>query len=864
MNKPSYKELQVKIQNLQQESSRLKQIEKELLEKQRTLRNQNINLVKRSIELSDVRRELEDMNYELELTRSQLRSENVNLIKKSIALSDIMRELEDKNYYLKLSRSELETTIIALQESEHKYSKLVQESPDPMISLDNLGNFLSFNPTAEHLSGFLKEEVLGKHFTKVNILTKESKQKALKEFVLVMMGKKRPPFGLTIMRKDKSLLSMEANPRLIRHTGKKAWVQVTLRDVTGRKKAEKALQESEQRFRTLQENIPIGVYRTTVTGKILSANPAMIKLFGYGSEAEFLTKSSYKFYLVPQQRKELIERLKVESKVTGFETQMKRKDGSIFWSSLHVKAVTDEKGKILHFDGILEDIGERKHTAEVIIRAKQEWERTFDSIPELISILDEKFNILRMNRAMAERIGITLQEAIGKKCYEIVHGLKKPPDNCPHMRMLKDEQEHTWEIHEDHLGGDFLITVSPMHNMQGKLVGAVHTALDVTQRNMMEKELLKSQKLESLGFLAGGIAHDFNNILAAIMGYNSLAKLYAGEKDKALDMLNEVEKAVSLAKDLTQQLLTFSRGGAPVKQHASIGELLKDTSGFTLSGSDINCDYSIPKNLWTVEIDEGQISQVIQNLVINAKQASAKGGTIQIKVKNIQVGSKERLPLEEGRYVRIMVKDYGAGIPEDHIAKIFDPFFTTKPKGVGLGLSTAYSIIKNHNGLIMVDSESENGTTFHVYLPATENTTEKKKKERAKMVAGQGKILLMDDEEMILKSTSKLLQDIGYTVETAKDGAKTIELFRKAKQRKQPFDVVVLDLIVPGSMSGEHTIKEIMKIDAKVKAIVSSGYSTDPVIANYKKYGFAGAISKPYRFEEMSAIIRKIITGSDK
>jgi PAS domain S-box-containing protein len=247
VNKPSYKELEEKVRKLESESLRLKRVEAELLEKQSILRDRNINLVKKSIELSDIKRELEDKNHELELTRSQLRKENIDIIRKSIELSDIMRELEDKNYYLELSRSELEAALSALQESEYRYSQLVMESPDPIISLDNIGNFLSFNPMAESMSGFSKEEVLGKHFTSVNILAKESVPKALKEFALVITGNERPPFELTIMRKDKSLLFMEANPRLIKHKGKKPWIQLIFRDITERKKLVGGAAESSRR-----------------------------------------------------------------------------------------------------------------------------------------------------------------------------------------------------------------------------------------------------------------------------------------------------------------------------------------------------------------------------------------------------------------------------------------------------------------------------------------------------------------------------------------------------------------------------------------------------------------------------------------
>lgn len=370
-------------------------------------------------------------------------------------------------------------------------------------------------------------------------------------------------------------------------------------------------------------------------------------------------------------------------------------------------------------------------------------------------------------------------------------------------------------------------------------------------------------KLESVGILAGGIAHDFNNLLTAIVGNISLAKMRAGSEDKNLKMLIEAEKACFRAKELTQQLLTFSKGGAPIKKATHIDELVKDSAAFTLSGSMTRPEFYIMDNLWPVEVDEGQVSQVINNLILNANQAMYGGGIIEVRCENIVLGKEDTLPLTRGRYIKITVKDQGCGIAKEHLEKIFDPYFTTKKKGSGLGLSTTYSIVKKHDGHIAVESELGKGTAFYIYLPASEKEVSREKGAEEEHIAGKGRILVMDDEEVVREVAGGMAAHLGYEVDFAEDGAKAIELYRKAKKSGKSFDVVIMDLTIPGGMGGEEAMKKLLEIDPSVKAIVSSGYSNDPVMADYKKHGFSGVIAKPYKIAEMSSVINSVIHGTD-
>lgn len=382
---------------------------------------------------------------------------------------------------------------------------------------------------------------------------------------------------------------------------------------------------------------------------------------------------------------------------------------------------------------------------------------------------------------------------------------------------------------------------------------------DITERKKMEAELLKTQKLESVGLLAGGIAHDLNNFLTGILGNISLARLYP-DPAKRDEMLVRAEEASMQVRDLTQQLLTFSKGGAPIKELATISELLKDSAKFVLSGANIRCEFSIPDDLWPAEFDAGQMNQVISNLVINANEAMPDGGVLRISVENTDVDVEHGLPLEPGPYIKMSIQDQGTGISEEILLRIFDPFFTTKHKGNGLGLATSYSIISNHNGYITAESRIGVGTTFHIYLPASPMEVLITAQEAEDGIApGAGKILVIDDEEMVRELTTSMLTHAGYEVVTTMDGSQALEVYRDAMQSGDPFDAVVMDLTIPGGMGGKEAIKKFIELDPHVKAIVSSGYSNDPVMSNFREYGFKGVIAKPYRPKELCAVLNQVI-----
>ncbi|MBF0203744.1 MAG: DUF3365 domain-containing protein [Desulfamplus sp.] len=375
----------------------------------------------------------------------------------------------------------------------------------------------------------------------------------------------------------------------------------------------------------------------------------------------------------------------------------------------------------------------------------------------------------------------------------------------------------------------------------------------------VDAQLQQIQKMESIGTLAGGIAHDFNNLLGVITGNVSYSLAKLNRDDELFEVLSEVQDGAKQAQTLTQQLLTFAKGGEPVKKTININQLIKESAQFVVRGSNSRCEYKLSEKVSLVEVDTGQINQVISNLVINANQAMPDGGIIYIKTENIELEPENTLALSAGEYIKITVEDQGVGISKKQLPNIFDPFFTTKQKGNGLGLSTAYSIIKRHGGQITVYSEVEKGTVFNIYLPASLKEVKKNEGKEDSDHQGKGNILIMDDQEAILKMVGRMLNGMGYKTAFATDGSQAVDMYKEALTSENSFDLVILDLTVPGGMGGLKTIIELSKIDPDVKAVVSSGYSNDPVMSNHKNYGFSGIMPKPYTKAQLTEVLNKVL-----
>jgi PAS domain S-box-containing protein len=398
---------------------------------------------------------------------------------------------------------------------------------------------------------------------------------------------------------------------------------------------------------------------------------------------------------------------------------------------------------------------------------------------------------------------------------------------------------------------------------EGELEEVQWVGRDVTDKMRLLEKLNKSEKIESLGVLAGGIAHDFNNMLTSIMATLNLMREEIGPDDPNYHKIEEGERSVMRATELTKQLLTFSRGGEPIKRVIELQAFIKETAEFSTRGTGITLEMDLDEDLCPVEADEGQLLQVISNLIINARQAMPEGGMITVSGRNCSIDEESGLPLPPGRYTVISIEDRGMGIPQENLNRIFDPYFTTKKKGSGLGLSITHSIIVKHGGYIEVSSVLNKGTRFTIYLPSTEKPVCSMTESRSISSPTTGSILIMDDEEDILSVLSQLLTARGYRVECATRGEEAIPMYEKALDEGRPYDLVIMDLTIKGGLGGKEAIQELRRIDPFVTAIVSSGYSNDPVMANYRDYGFSAVVEKPYRIKDMIGKIQGLIPNPD-
>jgi PAS domain S-box-containing protein len=482
--------------------------------------------------------------------------------------------------------------------------------------------------------------------------------------------------------------------------------------------------------------------------------------------------------------------------------------------------------------------------------------------------------IKEVNYYLAKMCGYTIDEVLDTDLASFFHSediaedietiatfYEKPltDDNALEVHALTLMCKNGHRIDVEVIAGRFIFQNKPSNLL---------VVRDISDRSKSEHELERTRQLESIAALSGGIAHDYNNLLTAIIGNISLAQTYLDPDDRVFLLLNQALTASKTAKDLTQKLITFSKGGSPDKKVAEVAKLVKSATEFTLSGSNLKCDFNFPDNLWLVEVDNRQIGQAIHNLILNAREAMPEGGLLEVNAENV-TSDADLSNLRKGKYVKISITDQGKGIAQQNLDKIFNPYFSTKKmgnkKGTGLGLSICHSIIRKHGGNVTVESKLRQGTTFHIYLPSangksanqgTANTTEQEIP-----IFGEGRILVMDDEAMIRKLAGELLSYLGYEVDFALDGTEAVKRYKQALDSKKPFDAVILDLTVKGGMGGKEAIQELVKIDPQVVAVVSSGYCNDPGITDFSQYGFSGVVTKPYTMSELGEKMNQVISS---
>jgi len=651
--------------------------------------------------------------------------------------------------------------------------------------------------------------------------------------------------------------------------GKPLMMFGTHSDITARKRSEEVVRESEEQFRFLVNYSYDLIWRLKPDGVFSYVSPSWKTILGY--EPSSMVDRAFQPFVHPDDVEEcekyMVRIMDAKKPLPGQQYRVRHSNGTWQWHEASMSPVVGDDGSLMYFVGVSRDITAQK--------LAEERSRFLSAVTEKISdsliVTDTHFAITYINRAAEQLFGYTLDEVRGKT-----------PDFLNAESMADQMQQELYEtvssgktyatdaINKRKDGSTFICDykVMPLKDEQDTIMAYVGIQRDITDRKRLEEERQRVDKLESIGTLAGGIAHDFNNILTAILGNINLARTISPAGSELAELILEAEKAALRAKQLTQQLLTFSKGGAPVRKVIQIERLVRDTAAFTLRGSNVKCLFDIDPGLWTANVDEGQIGQVINNIVLNARQAMPNGGAIGIAARNITLNGDDSigrgLPLEKGDYVRVALVDRGTGIPADHLERIFDPYFTTKQTGSGLGLSICFSIVRNHGGHIAVESEINKGTTFYVYLPAT-HEKESGQAARAPLApARPGKrLLVMDDEAGVRGVAVRMLRHLGYSdAWQAADGREAVDMYAEAMRAGRPFDAVILDITVPGGMGGIEAFGKLRELDPEVRGIISSGYAEDKALADFADYGFKASMAKPYTLEQISEALERALSGA--
>ncbi|NLD95138.1 MAG: transporter substrate-binding domain-containing protein [Fibrobacter sp.] len=497
-----------------------------------------------------------------------------------------------------------------------------------------------------------------------------------------------------------------------------------------------------------------------------------------------------------------------------------------------------------------------KSAADQLLESREYLKTVLDSVGDAIFVEDsETGRFIDVNRRACEMYGYTYDELLRIDIENLSIG-ESPFSQNDVLTWFKDAietgpQSREWLTkHKD--GRTFWAEVQIRFAVIGGKKRFVVVVRDISVRKKSEEELLKVQKLESLGILAGGIAHDFNNLMSGFFGYVDMARENAKDENVS-QYLQKAMEAIDRVRALTHQLLTFAKGGAPIQKIGHLFPFVQETVKFSLSGSNVACLFTVQEDLWACNFDKNQIGQVIDNLVINAQQAMPEGGTIEVNARNIILAEKEHPLLVKGNYIKLSVKDSGIGISKEIITKIFDPFFTTKPKGHGLGLASCYSIVGQHGGCIDVESELGKGSTFIVYLPAIVGYIQGEEGTNVKTHKGSGTFLIMDDEKIVRGAIEAMLNSLGYNVIHKENGIKTIEFFKENSN----ITGMIFDLTIPGGMGGKETVAEIRKLNRDIPVFVVSGYAEDPIMKNPADYGFTASICKPFVLAELIEMLEK-------
>jgi two-component system, cell cycle sensor histidine kinase and response regulator CckA len=632
---------------------------------------------------------------------------------------------------------------------------------------------------------------------------------------------------------------------------------LTIRRAIEKLQADEALRESEEQYRTLMDNLPVAVYQNTPgpEGQFLMANPAFCNMFGFKNEEEVKDIPPASIYQNPKERELFSDNLIQKGFVKNDERTLLKRDGTPVYTSITASVVYGKNGKVSHFDSIMLNITEQELAKDALRESEEKYRSMMESMKDPIYICSPDFRVEYMNPSMIQRTGC---DATGEKCFKSLHDLDEKCPWCMHDEAQQPEYCEA-DIVSPKDNRSYHVSSSPIVHEDGT-ISKMTVLRDTTDLKKLETRLQQAEKMEAMGSLAGGIAHDFNNVLMGIQGRTSIMLMKKDSSHPDFAHLRGIEDNVESAADLTRQLLGFARGGKYEVKPTDLNELIKkENRMFGRTKKEITIHGTYEENSWSVEVDRGQVAQVLLNLYVNAWQAMPAGGDLYIRTQNVTLDENYTKPyqVEPGRYVQISVTDSGVGMDKATQERIFEPFFTTKEmgRGTGLGLASTYGIIKNHGGFINVYSEKGHGTTFNVYLPASEKEVTEEKKSDGDTLRGSETVLFVDDEDLIIEIAEELLNSLGYKALTARSGKEAIEIF---DENKEHIDIVLLDMIMP-DMSGSDTYDRMKEVDPDIKVLLSSGYSINGQATEIMDRGCNGFIQKPFKMKELSRKLREIL-----
>jgi two-component system, cell cycle sensor histidine kinase and response regulator CckA len=752
---------------------------------------------------------------------------------------------------------------MALYESENRFRKIVEQAPIAMamVSMDNVIEFI--NQKAVKVFGYLHEDIptMERWWTQAYPEEKYRRevvadwtgriQRALKEGTEIAGNEYRTTC------KDGSQKTMFISGAVVADK-----IFVMFDDITERKRTEEALRLRESYLSAIIENQPGLLWMKDRNGKFLAVNTKFSNSSGQQDAESLIGKTDFDIWPQELAAQYVADDNRVIKSGKPYIVEEPISDeGSIRWFETFKAPIFDKQGIIIGTTGFSRDITERKLAEEALRESEERFSKAFKTSPYAYMIANmEDGRIVEVNDAFIAISGYTREEALASSTLNLNIWVNAE-DRKRMVTTLRDSGiVERMETRLRAKNGNIVTALLFARIIRlGNRSCILSIMEDITERKKTESLLLNAQKLDSLGVLAGGIAHDFNNLLTGIFGYVDLARSVSKDA-KAIEYLESTIASMNRARSLTLQLLTFAKGGSPVQKVTPSVPFIQETAQFALSGSNISCEFSLAEGLWPCNIDKNQVSQVIDNIVINAQQAMPNGGTIKISAQNISLKEKHHPSLTKGNYVKVSIKDSGIGIPKDIMPRIFDPFYTTKSKGHGLGLATCYSIVTRHGGCIDVESEPGKGSTFHVYLPASTESVVENTAAIARH-KGSGTILVVDDEEVIRNMVRQILESMGYTVVCKKDGKAAVDFFIEETKAGHKFAAMIFDLTIPGGMGGIEAVEAIRKLNAgapqQVPVFVASGYADNSVMRNPVEHGFAASISKPFSIAELSAMLNK-------